>query len=151
MTYYFTPEGFNKIKEELEHLKTIEEKGTSENVAEVVSSGELRENAAYEEALDDKYLVEIKIAQLKDKMRDAQVVIPTTNAIVEIGASVLIIFNNKKQKIRLVGVESADPTNGDISYNSPLGKAIFGKEKGDVIDFDVEGEKNQVKIIKIGK
>ncbi len=135
MPHYLTKEGLEKLRKELGHLKSVTRKEIIERIATAKELGDLKENAEYAEAKDDQALVESKIYDLEDKVKNA-VVIKENNEdhyTVTIGSTVVATSMAGKVEYTIVGSDEADPVKGRISHESPIGKAFLGKRKGEKI------------------
>ncbi|MFH1036787.1 MAG: transcription elongation factor GreA, partial [Patescibacteria group bacterium] len=133
MTKYLTPEGLEKLKKELEHLEKIGRKEMAEKLKQAISFGDLSENAAYDEAKEAQGFLEGRISELKGIISSAQIIEKNNTTEVQIGSTVLICTEGKNQEFQVVGSEEADVLNGRISNQSPLGKTLLGKRKGEKI------------------
>ena len=143
MTKYLTPEGMAKLKKELEHLETIGRKEMAKRLKHAASFGDLSENAAYDEAKEAQAFLEGKILELKETIKQAQLVQKKRQVDkVQIGSAVVLTSSNGQEKFQIVGAEEAEPSQGKISYQSPLGKALLGK----TIKSKVEVKSNESKI-----
>jgi len=151
MTDYLSPEGLEKIKKELETLKTSRRKEIANKLAESIAQGDLSENSEYFEAKEEQAFLEGKISELEQKIRDSVIVSSKENGKgwAQMGSTILVSNNSKKLKFQIVGAEEADPIKGKISVNSPLGKAILNKPKGSTIEASTPAGKIRYKILKI--
>ena len=132
-----TREGFKKLEDELEELKTVKRKEVAERIKQAISFGDLSENSEYEDAKNEQAFIEGRIALLEQKMRKAQVVVEdNNNETVKIGKKVVVkdLVHNKKNEYTLVGSMEADPDQKRISNVSPVGKALLGKHKGETVE-----------------
>ena len=131
MSKYLTPEGMQKIKKELEELKTVKRREIAKRLKKAVSFGDLSENADYSQAKEDQEMMENRIIELEDIIRSSVIVSKKQNiGIVEIGSIVILEQGGKKEEFKIVGSEEADPFKGEISIESPIGLAILNKPKG---------------------
>lgn len=141
-----TIEGRKKIEEELNQLVKVEREDLKKVIAEARALGDLKENAEYLSAKEKQSIVEGRIAQLQGILAKAQVIDVTTlkSTKVIFGATVTLLDADKDQEItyQIVGKDEADTKLAKISYQSPLGKAIMGKETGDT--FTVQAPKGAV-------
>jgi transcription elongation factor GreA len=130
-------EGHRKLSEQVRHLKNVERPAIVEAIEAARAHGDLSENAEYHAAKERQGHVEAAIADLEDQLSRAMVIDPSTlsgNKIV-FGATVTLIDeDNKKVRYQLVGQVEADAKDGKISYNSPLGRALIGREVGDEVE-----------------
>src|ERR687890_1444189 len=130
-------EGYEKLQTEVRHLKSVERPAIIEAIEEARGHGDLAENAEYHAAKERQGHIEAQIADLEDRLSRAMVIDPTTLSgdRVVFGATVsLIDEDEKKVKYQLVGQVEADAKDGRISYNSPLGRALIGRHKGEEVE-----------------
>lgn len=149
-----TKGGLEKLKKELEYLKTTKRKEIAERLRYTASFGDLKENAAYDEAKDAQGFLEGRISELKKLTRDALIIESRGGTKVEIGSTVVIseIVDNQekeKEKFTIVGQVEADPLSGKISVESPLGKSLLNLKAGDVFVFQSPAGKAKYKILEI--
>ena len=130
-------EGHRRLSEQVRHLKTVERPAVVEAIEAARAHGDLSENAEYHAAKERQGHIEASIAELEDQLSRAMVIDPSTlsgNRVV-FGATVTLVDEgDKKVKYQLVGQAEADAKDGKISYNSPLGRALIGREKGDEVE-----------------
>lgn len=138
-TQYVSAEGLEKLKQELQHLKTTKRLEIAARLEHAKSLGDLSENAEYQETKEEQSLVESQIAELEDKIRSAVVISkdhPTDR--VSIGSTIVVRSKSSgEETYTIVGSEEADPMDGKISNESPLGKAFLGHKKGDKVQVSV--------------
>ncbi|MBB6019622.1 transcription elongation factor GreA [Paenibacillus sp. JGP012] len=132
-----TQEGLEKLEEELKELKTVKRKELAERLKLAISYGDLKENSEYHSAKDDQAFMETRILILEKMLTKARVISSDNmdSTKVSIGSTVLLNDLEFAEKIeyQLVGPAEADVSNNKISYESPLGKELMGKEVGSVI------------------
>ncbi|MEW9078876.1 transcription elongation factor GreA [Terrisporobacter glycolicus] len=145
-----TQEGYNKIEEEVEYLKTVKRKEVAERIKVAISFGDLSENAEYDEAKNEQAQVEERIVKLENILRKAVIIDESQidSNIVTIGSTVKVYDTEFEEEVEytIVGSAEADPYNGKISNESPVGSAFIGKHKGDEVEVQVP---NGVVIYKI--
>jgi transcription elongation factor GreA len=145
-----TPEAYEKLKKELEYLKTKGRREIAERLKHTASFGDLTENFAYQQAKDDQEFIERRIAELEAILNDAVIITKRkSKKVVDVGSVVTLIFNGEEQKFQIVEPEEANPTEGKISFKSPLGQAILGKRVGDEAIVEAPNGKIKCKILKI--
>ncbi len=131
-----TPEGHRKLREELDRLVKVERPANVKAIAEARAHGDLSENAEYHAAKERQSFIEGRIRELQDKLARANVIDPSRirHDRVAFGATVTVfdLQTDDEQVFTIVGSEEADAKNGRISLSSPVGKALMGKEVGDV-------------------
>ncbi len=148
-----TKEGYQKLIEELNHLKTKKRREVAEQLAHARAFGDLRENAEYETAKEDKRQLETRIEELERKVTSARVVdtseIPAGKAF--LGATLELKNLNTGETIRytLVAQDEADFNQGKISVTSPIGKGLLGKAEGEKAEIQVPAGKIKFQILKI--
>ena len=133
----FTPEGLEKIKKELEHLIKVERRNVIKAIEEARAHGDLSENAEYEAAKEKQAHIEGRIQELSAVLANAEVIPPLTKVPekVQFGVKVRLLNLETDEEVvyRIVGPYEADPSNGSISVNSPIARALIGKEVGDEV------------------
>jgi transcription elongation factor GreA len=130
-------EGHRKLTDELKRLKVEERPAIVEAIEEARAHGDLSENAEYHAAKERQGQVEATIADLEDRLSRAMIIDPTTLSgdKVVFGATVTLVDEDDKQvRYQLVGQTEADARVGRISYNSPLGRALIGRQKGEEVE-----------------
>jgi len=133
---YVTKEGLREIKEELEQLTTVKRDEISAKLAAAIAQGDLKENADYHAAKEEQAFVELRIRELHDLLRRAEVIKdvgPTDR--VRVGSLVTVVEEgyDDEETYHIVGAHEADPGNGRISNHSPIGKALLGARAGQVV------------------
>ena len=146
--------GAEKLKQELQRLKSVERPRIIAAIAEARSHGDLSENAEYHAAKEQQSFIEGKIADLDMKLANAQVIDPRTvsaNGKVVFGATVDLMEEQSGQKVtyQIVGDFEADIAQGMISISSPISRALIGKEQGDVVEVRVPGGVREYEILDI--
>ena len=148
-----TPEGYEKLKEELDRLIKIERPAIIKAIAEARAHGDLSENAEYHAAREKQSFIEGRIQELQAKLSRAYVIDPSkiNQNKVAFGAKVRVIDldTNEEKEFMLVGTEEADVKNGKISITSPVGKALIGKEVGDNVTIKAPAKTLNYEIISI--
>jgi transcription elongation factor GreA len=148
-----TPEGLEKLKQEIEHLSTTRRREVAERIKEAREFGDISENSEYDDAKNEQAMLEARIAQLEDKLRSAQVIDASEldSDIVRVGSKV----SGKDEKGKafeytIVGSTEADPTAKKLSNESPVGKALIGHKKGDKVKVPAPKGERTLTIDKIG-
>lgn len=126
-----TQEGLEKLKKELQELKTVRRKELAERLEAAKALGDLSENADYQQAKEDSAWTEGRINELEDLISRASVAAAPTAGVVSIGSTVTTTANGQTRIFSIVGPTEADPTHGRISSESPIGKALLGGRMGD--------------------
>ncbi|MBN2197698.1 transcription elongation factor GreA [Candidatus Wolfebacteria bacterium] len=150
MTYHFTKEGFEKLKKELEFLKTEGRKDIAERLKKAKEYGDLSENAEYSDAKDAQAKLESRIFELKEIIRDSVLIKKSAQKdIVSIGATIEVQKGSKSFKYTIVGSREAKPEEYLISNESPLGQAFLGKRVGEIVKIETPNGEVKYKILKI--
>jgi transcription elongation factor GreA len=149
-----TPEGLEKLKQEIEHLATTRRREVAERIKEAREFGDITENSEYDDAKNEQMMLEQKIAQLEERLRSAQIVDTSdlTTDVVKIGVTVNIKDEKTgdSDKYTIVGSAEASPSEKKLSNESPVGKALLGHKRGDTVDVSLpNGKKRKLKITKI--
>ena len=137
-TTFLTKEGFQKLQEELDHLRKVKRQEVADRLHEAMEGGELIENAEYEAAKNEQAFVEGRILELDRMLSQAKIIEHKGKGDqVEIGATIVIKEGNKKtETYTIVGAAEANPKEGLISNESPLGKAIIGHKADEKVRVD---------------
>ena len=150
MVRYLNRESLEKLKKELNYLKTVKRREVAKQLGQAAGFGDLTENAAYQEARESKELLERRILELEKKIEEAVIVKKSQKSNqVRLGSTVLVESPQKRIEFKIVDPEEADPLRGKISYDSPLGKNLLNKTKGSVVEVKTPGGKVKYKIIQI--
>jgi transcription elongation factor GreA len=149
-----TPEGLVKLKEELGHLQTERRREIAERIKEAREFGDISENAEYEDAKNEQAMLEAKIAQLEERIRAATVVNrdEVTSDVVSVGSIVSVKDEKtgKSQKFTIVGSAEANPAESKLSNESPVGRALMGRKRNEIVKVEVpKGPARSLKITKI--
>jgi transcription elongation factor GreA len=153
-TVPLTVRGAEKLKAELQRLKTVERHAVIQAIAEARAQGDLSENAEYDAAKDKQGFIEGRILELESKLAAAQVIDPTkleADGRVVFGATVDLEDEDSGAKVtyQIVGDDEADLKQGLISISSPIARAMIGKEAGDVAEYDAPGGTRSYEIIDV--
>ncbi|WP_123041474.1 transcription elongation factor GreA [Cohnella candidum] len=148
-----TPEGLQKLKEELHELKTVKRRELAERLKVAISYGDLKENSEYHSAKDDQAFMETRILQLERMLKVAQVVDPGSARADKINVgSVAVLYDvefEETVEYRIVGTAEANAAENRISYMSPLGTQLMGRKVGDVIEVNAPMGTIQYKLLEI--
>ena len=138
---FFTPEGLEKIENEIEYLKTVRRKEVSERIKVALGYGDLSENSEYDEAKNEQAQVEERIAKLEMMVRNAKIIDEKdlNTDVVNIGSNVKVreLDTMEEDEYTIVGSAEADPLEGKISNESPVGSKLIGNRVGDVVEVEV--------------
>ncbi|WP_041487108.1 transcription elongation factor GreA [Acetoanaerobium sticklandii] len=152
-----TEEGFKKIEDELELLKTVRRKEVAERIKVAISFGDISENSEYDEAKNEQAQLEERILKLENILRVAVIIDESSidTNLVTVGSVVKIEFKDaltdevEEDEYTIVGSAEADPSESKISNESPIGKALLGRVVGDEIDVQVPDGISKIKILEI--
>jgi transcription elongation factor GreA len=149
---YLTPEGLKKLEEELEHLRTVKRQEVAQRLHEAMEDGELIENAEYEAAKNEQAFVEGRILELEHMLAQAQVIEPgKSKDVVRIGSTVVVQEdgNGGSETYTIVGVAEANPREGLISNESPLGVSLLDHRVGDMVEVKAPAGVLRFRVVKI--
>lgn len=150
---YLTPEGYENLKKEIEHLKSVERPGISRQIAEARDKGDLSENAEYDAAKEAQGLLEMKIAKLEETLANSRVLDASKLDNSKVGMlSTVRMLNrrmNKEMSYTIVSENEADFKLGKISVNSPIAKALMGKVVGEVVSVQAPAGVIEYEILEI--
>lgn len=149
-----TVRGAERLKDELTRLKTVERPRIIEAIAEARAHGDLKENAEYHAAREQQSFIEGRIAEIEGKLSNAQIIDPTTvnsEGRVVFGATVDLIEEETDKEVtyQIVGEDEADIKEGRVSVNSPIARALIGKEDGDLVQVQAPGGVREYEIVNI--
>lgn len=152
-SYYMTEDGKKKLEEELEYLKTDRRQEVVERIKVARDFGDLSENSEYDAAKDEQAFVETRIVQVEQMIRNA-VIIENDDQnpnVVGLGKSVTFkeLPDEEEETYLIVGSAEADPFEGKISNDSPMARAMIGKEVGDIVNVPTPGGEFEVEILKV--
>lgn len=143
-------EGYDKLKDELTFLATVKRKEIAERIERAKELGDLSENAEYSEAKDAQALNEGRILELTNTLKNVTVVQhENSNGQVLMGSKVTVKANDQERQYIIVSFNEADPLNGKISNESPLGVAFLNKKKGESVEVETPRGTVKYKILKI--
>ncbi|MDE0771461.1 MAG: transcription elongation factor GreA [Salibacteraceae bacterium] len=150
---YYTEEGLQNIRDEVHNLKTVERPSISQQIGDARDKGDLSENAEYDAAKEAQGLLELKISQLENLISNARIVDESImdNSKVRILSKVTIEnqANKTKMMYTLVAENEQDLKAGKISVDSPIGKGLLGKAKGEIADVVIPAGELNFKILDI--
>jgi transcription elongation factor GreA len=152
---YYTPEGFKNLKEELEHLESIERPRVTQEIADARDKGDLSENAEYHAAKEEQSHLEFKIAKLKNVFSNARIIdesqLDTSKVLVLSIVKIKNVANKMEFIYTLVADSESDIKQGKLSVNSPIGKGLLGKKIGDIAEIQVPNGIMKFEIIEISR
>ena len=149
-----TSEGFEKLKKEIEFLKTERRREVAERIKEAREFGDISENAEYDHAKNEQAMLEADIARREEKLRTATILDESTleKDVVSIGSKVRVKDEKSGKSVlyQIVGSVEADPSENKVSNESPVGQALLGHKRGEIVSVAVpRGPKRKLKITKI--
>ncbi len=152
---YFTEDGLKKFMEELNQLKSVERPSITKQIAEARDKGDLSENAEYHAAKEAQGMLESKIAKLEEIAANARVLdesnLDTSKVVILTTVKIKNKNNNAEMKYTLVAESESDLKVGKISVDSPMGKGLLGKKKGEVAIIEVPNGKMKFEIMEISR
>ncbi len=150
-----TSEGLEKLEKELEYLKTVKRQEVAAEIKVALGYGDLSENSEYDEAKNKQAQMEIRIVEIETMLKNAKVIdeAEISTDTVSLGCTVTVYDVEFDEEIHysIVGSTEADPSNGKISDESPVGAALLGKKVGDIVDAPVPAGSIELKIVAINK
>ena len=149
-----TKEGLEKLKEEIEFLSTTKRREVAGRIKEAREFGDISENAEYDDAKNEQALLEHRIAQLEVRLRRSEVIDSQDIGPTAVGVGTTVHVKDQKsgdsQKFQIVGSAEADPTEQKLSNESPIGQALMGHKRNEVVSVEApRGPKRKLKITKI--
>ena len=149
-----TPEGLDKLKDEIEHLTTVRRREVADRIKEAREFGDISENSEYDDAKNEQAMLEARIASLEEKLRSASVIdaAQLDSNVVRVGSLVSVKDegSGKALKYTIVGSTEANPSENRLSNESPVGKGLLGRKKGDAVKVQLpNGKIRELKITKI--
>jgi transcription elongation factor GreA len=152
-TSFLTREGFQKLQDELDTLRTTKREEIATRLHEAIEGGELLDNAELEAAKNEQAFVEGRIKELEILLATARVVDEKVARVetIQVGSKVTIQMEGQKEKqeYTMVGAAEADPINGKISNESPIGKALLNKKEGDKVQVETPAGVLVIKVVKL--
>ncbi len=152
---YYTEEGLEKLRKELEHLKTTERSSIARQISEARDKGDLSENAEYDAAKEAQGLLEAKIAKMESEFAKARILdesqIDTSKVLIMSKVTIKNIVNSMSMTYEIVPESEADLKTKKISISSPIAKGLLGKEVGDIAEIQVPKGLMKFEIIDISR
>ncbi|MBQ3928994.1 MAG: transcription elongation factor GreA [Clostridia bacterium] len=150
-----TDEGLKNYEQELEYLKTVKRKEVAEKIKVALSFGDLSENSEYDEAKNDQAMLEARIAQVETILKNAKVIDESelSNEHVHVGSKVKVHDFEFEEDVvyQIVGSNEADPFNGKLSDESPVGLALLDRKVGDIVEVETPDGVVKIEILEISK
>ena len=152
---YYTKDGLKKLRAELNNLKDIERPLASKAIGEARDKGDLSENAEYDAAKEAQGLLELKISKMEEILANARLIdesqLDSSKVLVLSKVKIKNLTNNMNMEYQLVAESEANLREGKISVNSPIGKGLLGKSKGEIAEISVPSGKLKFEIISISR
>ena len=147
---YLTPEGEAKLQAELAELTGPRREDLARRLRSAIQMGDLSENADYHKAKEDQAFLEGRIQELEAVLRSAVIIEKTHSDVVTVGATVTVQEADfDPETYYMVGAKEADPRNGKISNESPIGSALMNHKAGEIVEAETPGGKLKFKILKV--
>jgi transcription elongation factor GreA len=146
---YLTKEGLKDLQEKLQELKTVRRREIADAIHTAKEQGDLSENAEYVSAKEEQRRIETKIAELEVALKNAHVITHVSKHEVNVGTIVKLNCNGQKIVYRIVGSNEADPMAAKISNESPMGRALMGRKKGEKISIPTPAGEKDCEVIEI--
>ena len=150
---YYTKEGLQKLKYELNQLKDVERPKASQAIADARDKGDLSENAEYDAAKEAQGLLEMRISKLEETLANARIIdesqLDNSKVLVLSTVTIKNKVNGQEMTYTLVAESEADLKTGKISVNSPIGKGLLGKAVGDTAEIQIPNGKIEFEVVKI--
>ncbi len=149
--YLITKEGLKKLKEELEDMKTRQREELSKRLRFAIQQGDLSENADYHKAKEDQAFLEGKIREYEETVAGAKIIDGSNNnGVIDVGSHITIQEGSyPEERYHMVGAREANPMEGRISNESPIGKALLGRKAGDTVTVETPGGAMELKILSV--
>jgi len=152
---FLTAEGYKKLVEELERLRTTGREQIASKIKEARSFGDLSENAEYDEAMNEQAIMEAKISRLEEELKNAQILDDEDVRTDVIGVGSLVKVHDRtygeELEFQLIGKAQANPDENRVSDESPIGRALLGHAVGDVVEVEAPGGLIHLEILSISK
>lgn len=152
---YFTKEGLEKLKKEIDHLERVERPKISQQIAEARDKGDLSENAEYDAAKEAQGLMEAKLSKLKNELANARLVdesqLDNSKVLILSRVKIKNVKNGMEMEYTLVAGNEADLKEKKISVDSPIGKGLLGKKVGDIAPIQTPGGIVEFEIVEISR
>ncbi len=152
---FVSKDGYLKLQNELEHLKTVKRAEVAQAIKKARSFGDLSENSEYDDAKNEQAILEARIATIEADLKNAVIIDESeiTNEHVHVGSNVRLenLKTGTVASYRIVGSNEANPMEGKISDESPIGKGLLGFKQGDVVEIEIPAGTVSFKILEISK
>jgi transcription elongation factor GreA len=146
---YLTKEGFNELAGKLQELKTVRRREIADAIHAAKEQGDLSENAEYVQAKEEQQRIEEQIAELEVTVKHARIITTIDSSEVRIGNTVTLDCAGSEKVYQIVGSKEADPLNGKISNESPVGQALLNRKQGDTVSIPTPAGSKDCKVVGI--
>lgn len=150
-----TQEGLKRLEEELEYLKTVKRREIAKRIKQAIDFGDISENSEYDEAKNEQAFIESRIATLEEKLRNVKLIDDNdiSTDYINVGSKVKLedVETGNISEYIIVGSAEADPLEFKLSNESPVGKALIGKKKGEIVDVKAPAGILRYKVLDISK
>ncbi|MEX1997521.1 MAG: transcription elongation factor GreA [Candidatus Andersenbacteria bacterium] len=146
---YLTKEGLTDLQHKLHELKTVRRREIADAIHSAKEQGDLSENAEYVNAKEEQTRIEQQIAELEMTVKNARIITKSNTSIIDVGNTVTLNCAGSERVYRIVGSNEADPLKGRISNESPVGRALLNKKKGDIVLIPTPAGDKECHIVKI--
>jgi transcription elongation factor GreA len=148
-----TPDGFEKLKEQIEDLEMNKRREVADRIRVAREFGDISENSEFDDAKNEQMLLEKQIAKLEERLRSARIIDPSDADAGAVGVGLQVTVKDIDRKrdatYRIVGSAEADPSAGRLSNESPVGRALMGRKKGETVEVSVPAGVLKLKIVNI--
>ncbi len=148
-SFIITAEGYLKLEEELNELKTVRRPQIIKNLKDARAQGDLSENSDYDAARNEQGQVEARIKELEYRLEHSEIAKSAESGVVAVGNTVTILDDDEEDTYKIVGSAEADAFNNMISNLSPLGKALIGHKENETVKVESPNGEYSVKIVKV--
>lgn len=146
---YLTKEGMNELEAKLHEMKTVRRREIAEAIHTAKEQGDLSENAEYVSAKEEQRRIEEEIAELELTLKHAKLIEKPNSGVASVGSTVTVRCNGDTKTYMIVGSNEADPMEGKISNESPIGRSLLGKKKGDIASIPAPNGSKDCQIVKV--
>ncbi len=148
---YVSAEGLERLKQELHELKTVKRREAAGRIEVAKALGDLSENAEYHEAKDALALLENRIFEIEQTLKDVQIIEDqgAKTGVVHVGSTVVVEVRGKNKTFMIVGSNEADPATGKISNESPIGLSLLGAKVGELVDVSTPAGTVEYRIVQV--
>ena len=152
---YLSEQGFNDLKNELNHLVTVERPNIIKQIAEARDKGDLSENAEYDAAKEAQGMLELEISKLEETLSNARIIdeskLDSSKVLVHSIVKIKNLTNSAVMEYKLVAQSEANLAQGKISVDSPIGKGLLGKKTGDTVEIEIPSGNVKFEILEISR